>query len=402
MALIERIRSDRQIFRRPTSIMKFSPVQLPDEIFYSLLARIAIQNNMSVLEVVTKLFSKKSVPSIIDADVDLKRFSEVTDGFYGSPMEILSSLTTFPLRARLGEIDAEIIKQFEAGYLRLSLGVLTFGVDTQYRWKFCTECVAEDLEVYGVSYWCRSQQIPTSIMCPKHGLHLIAYVAQKKKLHDRFFLPHHFMTELGPSHIAPRPNSFANYYGFEEVLVAALQDKEFFLPQSTIQSVFRDRLAELGLLNCEQKTATWDCFINALRLDAQALILLEHMELGKPSQLLFGIHDKKSSIPFARLILVSWLFGTWQAFKRYCLWHFVLDSGNLSSEESAKQSVRELCSVHRRICLDYISSCVNPTRLGFKRTAQLSSRWLLHFDREWFEHVLPVVDKSKRQKKLFE
>lgn len=45
---------------------------------------------------------------------------------------------------------------------------------TAHSWRWCPECVDEDVECYGISYYRRNHQLPGVKVCDKHGSYLIS------------------------------------------------------------------------------------------------------------------------------------------------------------------------------------------------------------------------------------
>jgi hypothetical protein len=115
------------------------------------------------------------------------------------------------------------------------------------------------------------------------------------------------------------------------------------------------------------------------------------------------------------LLLVDWLFGTWDAFNKYCLWQSVMDCKELHSPvgtienvptishqvtRRAPPSANEL-HTHRRVCLDFLEQNKTATRSRFSQVAPASLRWMLQFDETWLNKYLPTSRIKSKQKPLF-
>ena len=173
--------------------MLLLPERYPDESIYSLMARIARVNGISHIEITGLLLGEACPTSIIGCPVNIKHFSEMTRGLYGSPIEVLCNLTVIPTLVHLGEIERSLLTEIELGDLRPELARMIFG--TECHWQLCKECVARDVEQYGVAYWHRTHQLPTSVCCPEHGA-LIRCSSGRRRLHDHLFLPYEIIDEL--------------------------------------------------------------------------------------------------------------------------------------------------------------------------------------------------------------
>ncbi len=384
------------------------PMQLPDETLYSLLARIAISNGMSGIEIVRRLLGDPNALSSIGCKVDLHHFSIIMDGAYGGVSEIISALTILPIQRRLGEVEDSELALVGEGKRRLSLDALVFGRDRGLKWKICHECMKEDVATYGVAYWHRSHQITSTICCSKHGEYLRSFALPRRELHEQFLLPHNVTHKISPDAFVIQTDNLGIYAEFSLLAKEALNDTG--LPASTmaIHRVFKTSLMELGFLARREDICKRSTFLRELGLNERAYnFLLDHVGVRSPRQFLYGIADNRPVLPFSRLMLVHWLFGSWKVFKQRCQWQDVLDQpgnghGATTNEEQNSSRLDEVRHIHRQACLEYKSSCERPTRLGFTRTAQLSARWLLQNDRQWLDEEIPVLSHRNDQKKLFD
>ena len=55
-----------------------------------------------------------------------------------------------------------------------SVSLLRQGDLIEQPWRWCSECVADDMDTYGISYYRRDHQIPGVKRCSKHGCSLVA------------------------------------------------------------------------------------------------------------------------------------------------------------------------------------------------------------------------------------
>lgn len=386
--------------------MLILPERWPDESIYSLLAKIVRINGLTHLGGTGILVGEEHPPSVIGCPVNLKRFSEITRGIYGSPGDLLRSTTPFQLLAHLGELSDSTLSQIENGVQRLELGLLAFGVKKAYQWRFCRECAERDKNTYGISYWHRAHLLPYSQYCPEHELQLDRVNIPRVNLLDRLVLPAD-VAEL-PS-LTIQGIKEANNAALDVSILArdALADSSKPFHQATIHATYKAGLAQNGLLNSTDgiRMAEYsDQFRRRFGEIASPAFGLSRPIVSNPRQILFGISDDLAPRSYARLILIRFLFGAWDAFKEQCRWQEALDPRVDESFNSQVKflSFEALLRKHRQACLDYKASRIFPTRYEFMRVSYRAFRWLRHNDREWLNEGLPIKQRAKGQRSLFD
>lgn len=386
--------------------MLILPERWPDESIYSLLAKIVRINGLAHLGGTGILVGEEHPPSVIGCPVNLKRFSEITRGIYGSPGDILRNTTLFQLLAHLGELNDSTLSQIENGVRRPELGLLAFGVKKVYQWRFCRECAARDKNAYGISYWHRAHQLPYSHYCPEHELLLDRVDIPRVNLLDRLVLPAD-VAEL-PSLTLQGINETNNAALNVSILACdALADNSEPFHQATILATYKAGLAQSGLLKrtAGMRLAEYsDEFRRRFGEEASLTFGLSRPKVSNPRQILFGILDDLVPRPFARLLLTRFLFGAWDAFKEQCRWQDTLAPRVNESFNSQVKclSSEALLRKHRQACLDYKASRIFPTRYEFMRVSYRAFRWLRHNDREWLNDELPIKQRAKGQRRLFD
>ena len=126
----------------------------------------------------------------------------------------------------------------------------------------------------------------------------------------------------------------------------------------------------------------------------------ERLNLKKPrylaTELLHGFKGRTLN----RVILIYWLFGTWQHFKKCCVWYAVFNTDSAGFREIQKPPYQypiEVQQKNRNLCFSYMMSTDRPSRLGYCRKFYSSFRWLLNKDRLWFDQMLPIAHSGKQQ-----
>lgn len=153
----------------------YFPQPYPDELFYSILARYSKRtpeiNNTVVIHSLfnTKLNSLgKSIPfGISNVLAQLKIFS------FPSENEIIRNHTLFYFYTNFispvirKEKYKELLYGSVQGDKRKRLNGITLA-NSSTNFRFCPNCMDEDIEKYGETYWRTSFQLPTVFICQKH------------------------------------------------------------------------------------------------------------------------------------------------------------------------------------------------------------------------------------------
>ena len=310
--------------------MLITPESWPDESIYSLLAKIARVNGLSPLEVLGLLSGEEHPISIIGCPVNIRHFCEATKGAYGSPNDLLRHGTVFPALAHLGGLSADTLSQVVNGATRPELGILASGITRGRHWRVCRDCVERDVKIYGISYWHRVHQLPTSQYCTEHGQILDRLNLRRVQLLEHLVLPHDVYNKTDPSNLPTARESSSVSFDVSILGRDVLTDNSEPFSKEVIQATHMAGLAQKGLLTGNGKiylTEYFEEFKRKFGMEATTTTLLHQSKVSNPKQLLYGITNEFESRPFVRLLLVKLLFGTWEAFKERCIWQDVLDEG---------------------------------------------------------------------------
>lgn len=388
--------------------MLILPERWPDETMCGLWARIARINGLRQLDVAGILTGEERPTSVIGCPVNIKYFCEVTKGAYGSPSDLLRQISMFPALAHLGVISASTLADVENGTTRPDLGMLEFGVSRGHYWRVCKKCMEQDAKRFGVAYWHRAHQLPTSQYCTEHGLKLDRVNLRRVQLHENLVLPFEVTAQIEHgSNAEGERNSMC----FEVSILGrdVLADHSEQFSKKAILETYKSGLLQMGFLTGTGKV----CFAEYLKKFGQEYevkassiaSLLEQSKVNHPRQLLYGITNDLECRPFARVLLVRLLFGTWAAFKAQCRWNDVLGRGNniVGSESQTLKgySFAAMLNKNRQACLDYKASRIAPTRFEFMRVSYRVFRWLRQNDRMWLDEALPMQPRIMGQTTLF-
>lgn len=386
------------------------PELWPDETIYSLLAKIASVNGVGHFEVIGLLLGADRPTTVIGCPVDLRHFYEAAEGAYGSPNALLRKLTILPMLANLGVTSTSSLTDVEKGNIRPELGALIFGINRGCQWRICSECADRDRKIYGIAYWHKVHQLPTSQYCPEHQLKLVRFDLRRMRLHDHLFLPHDLKSNIVDTDDHPTKEIRNILLDISLLGRDALADDLPPYAADISQATFKQGLERFDILKATGELDLQEYFAEFARkfgTDASASKLLRLAKASKPSQLLNGLANDATCKPFGRLLLVNLLYETWSAFKEQCKWQDVMNGeGNhieatRSPTDKSAPSFEVVRQYQRTICVDYKAAQTHPTRYEFMRIAYRAFRWLHQNDRGWLDEELPVMRSTKGQRKLF-
>jgi hypothetical protein len=373
------------------------PEALPDETLYSLLGRIAVVNGMTDhLRVFEKAFGHRRPTSIVRTTTGLSRFCDQTGGAYGELHSLITHFTIAPVHTHLNMFPFDESKPRKRLSAWLHGGVFDYSGNTRNEWRECPRCRSEDEERLGFSYWRRFHQLPTTYHCPIHKELLRSSIIPGAHLHDHFWLPHELsFTSMATEVVKPSVATALASIGKD-----ALNDFSEPFNWVAIRGSFYSALRDRRLLTRTGKIKLQDClndFYGMLTLNEERAAIT-----GWPiRQMLSELQKDMLNTPIQfYLLLVYWLFGTWQHFKECCKWgatfNYSIDSfqTGVKTPTHTPDGNQTLLNHYRRICVDYLYNNPIGTRAEFMKQEYRSFRWLRHNDGEWLDHHLPLSSRN--------
>jgi hypothetical protein len=302
------------------------------------------------------------------------------------------------LRAHLGEVP---VKDGTSVSIRKStLQNESFG-DKAF-WRYCPACYERDLVLHGVGSWHLAHQLPTTLICNDHRCNLYEITLKKKYLHDRLWLIGETL-KFQKTFDAPLHE---HWLCISEIGKTALDDhNKPYAPEvikQTIISALRQR--ELVDTNGSLKIKAFETAFQTFFGEEFVDTLKQRLLIKKPRYLVTELVHGFKAGALNRVILVYWLFGTWQYFKLCCDWSAVFNTGDVSVDCSIRlivQQTDEISAKSRALCESYFLSTDKPNRVEFCRMFYSSFRWLLNNDRDWFDRTLPTHGFSNQTKLRF-
>nr|WP_255407083.1 TnsD family Tn7-like transposition protein [Rhodoferax sp. OV413] len=197
------------------------PSPYPDEIMGSVIARGCVHTGLPPKRMLENIYqSSRSYCSFLMPS-SFHRLGLLTGK---SPDQILDEHTVFPYsvafmpkeeRERLRKKALELNVQTDClGSLTKSV---TYGVPFR---RVCPQCITEDLNTYGETYWHRSHMLPAVHICAQHGVRLHETDMRLKRNLNKSFI--HFPTPFGHKSISDIAPSFI-LQAVTEVSIAALK-----------------------------------------------------------------------------------------------------------------------------------------------------------------------------------
>ncbi len=171
------------------------PTLLPDETLYGLAARIGqINGYRSDQQTCEKLFGKSEQPRVADIAVHFDHFSRVTRNAYGDINNLVRRTTSLPLMTGLGLYNDSLYKQL--GIIE-PLSLASFSNGFPYLWRWCDYCIEEDINLYGITYWHRRQQLPGVFVCTRHKTALME-ITVPFRARQQYFIASECFTKDSP------------------------------------------------------------------------------------------------------------------------------------------------------------------------------------------------------------
>jgi Tn7-like transposition protein D/TniQ len=160
-------------------MLGFFPTAYPDELLYSLIARYHLRSGcISPKATLQELFGSTTTIATIDLPANLndltKHLQHLTPD---RANDLIAKHTLYPFYQPFlpPQRDRSIRKSMKAGKaanIHTRAGIMASAIPTPRYLRFCPQCHAADLELYGEPYWHRLHQIPSVLVCPQHGTFL--------------------------------------------------------------------------------------------------------------------------------------------------------------------------------------------------------------------------------------
>lgn len=374
------------------------PELLPDESLYSLVARYATLNGYTNHLTAARKFLGTHGVSVIDSRFPVASEDKAYLSSYLHEDGRALKLMLTRLSAHLGGRPLGLKNQQDLDeYAGLTFLEASFG--SRAHWRYCSQCVLQDIKDFGVAYWHRNHQLPLTLICPIHHEPLIEKRILKKSLHDRLWLQHEMASEDTDETVT---DYLGHWLALSELGRDSLADSTEAINENVIRMTFLRIMTMKGFIDRRGKLKTQEFnkqFESFFGFTFIADIKVK-LNIKTSKYLIKGLLNEQTFNPLCRLILVYWLFGTWSYFKLSCQWENVLSEALIQNVCEALSVIDSPLIEPRKVCLAYINDNPSPTRLDFFKQHYKTFHWLLHRDRAWLDCMLPI-DKPWKQGEMF-
>ena len=156
-------------------MLGFFPTLYPGELLYSGIARYQIRSgNLSPKSNIEELFNSRTITATADLPCGLDNLVQNLPSYSPITAEsLIQNHTLYPFYApflppkRAREIK-DSMKSARGGNIHTLAGIMASAIFTPQYFRFCPDCLQQDLNKYGETYWHRLHQIQGVVFCPVH------------------------------------------------------------------------------------------------------------------------------------------------------------------------------------------------------------------------------------------
>ena len=160
-------------------MLGFFPTLYPGELLYSAISRYQIRSgNLSPKSNIEELFNSRTITAIADLPCGLDNLVQNLPPYSSvTANSLIQNHTLYPFYApflppKRAKRVKESMKSTKGGNIHTTAGVMASSILTPQYFRFCPDCLKEDLEKHGETYWHRLHQIQGVIFCPVHKVAL--------------------------------------------------------------------------------------------------------------------------------------------------------------------------------------------------------------------------------------
>lgn len=175
------------------NMLHWFPTPYPDELLYSVLARYHVwSGNTSPKMTVEELFGKRTVRSVWDLPANLNDLLSQL-GSYWNADQLINNHTMYPYYAAflLPKQATQVKKSMidgDGSTIHTRIGATASNVKVKTHLWVCSDCIGDDMEIYGETYWRRVHQAPGVFICPKHETILEETIVSAKAQNQHEFI----------------------------------------------------------------------------------------------------------------------------------------------------------------------------------------------------------------------
>jgi hypothetical protein len=390
------------------------PERLPDETLFSLCARIHRLNGISREDDTScLLFRKPGLLTHHDLPFGLDAFAHETRAAYGSGAEVLEALTLLPYFTRLHEPERKaminaLARGSASSRMKFALGVVASRTGAFLPLSLCPACVEEDQERTGWSYWRRLHQLPGAFVCERHGHPLMR--ARKLEGWKRLrtaVLPSDNLVPMAPACHPRKEADHAWLQALASVSRSFLEGGGFVtLEPEVLKHTYRKALSERGLMT-KAGNLRITAYLDSVRAHFASVTSIERLQPFFKDAWIRGFlkplrSGKVTGSPLLHSLMVSWLWGDWEAFRTAYEWQRNLTRVANVNEASCDMSVDDIArrdSLRERIDLLLRSMEAGPRRDQIAAALGWDFKWMQIFDGQWLRSRLPAQSVRREERR---
>lgn len=199
--------------------MYFFPTPYKDELLYSILARYCIQSgNSNAIQNFDDMFGTRNIIASIEISGKLDALianmplnTLYTSDYFIFKHTLFPFLASFVPEERAKEV-IQIMKNGDVANAYNMLGLTASSISHNKYFRFCPECMKEDIKIYGETYWHRLHQVTGVFICPKHKENLYDSTVLMRGANRQAYIP-----------------ALVSFYGFVFLMMERI-DKLIYLP----------------------------------------------------------------------------------------------------------------------------------------------------------------------------
>lgn len=264
----------------------FFPYMYKDETFYSLVSMYRVwSGNTNSKALLRELYGKESVTAskhLPSNFIDLKH--KLPSNYEVSIEEFINETTLCKYYLAFSDYERAniVFELMKSGDGSRIFSILGLSNNNMNNLKYCKECIREDKEKYGESYWHREHQISGILICDKHNTLLFEVLNEDIKNRQKFININHFnykdkeiVVELGEEIIkkqiylinnsryllndfyAHKNNEFFRDYYINKLVMLGIADGKHKVNQDILHKRFIEFYGHkyLQLLGCDVSVA---------------------------------------------------------------------------------------------------------------------------------------------------
>lgn len=178
---------------RMKKVLHCFPTPYPDELLYSVMARYHVwSGNTSPKMTIEELYGKRTVRSVWDLPANINLLLRQLGSYWYSD-QLINNHTMYPYYAPF--LLPKQVKQVQESMLgsdgskiHTRIGVAASNVKLKTNLYVCSDCIKEDMDIYGETYWRRVHQAPGVLICPKHETILEKTIVSVKSQNQHEFV----------------------------------------------------------------------------------------------------------------------------------------------------------------------------------------------------------------------